>query len=91
MQVSKILIALTVAAGFASASFAQGTATPSATLVTPAAEKKIEASKAAEPAKTETKIASAKPVQKHAKSHGHKAKKKVVEPSAASGAEATTK
>lgn len=60
MQVSKILVALTVAAGFASASFAQGTATPATTptakVTAPApaaAEKKVEAPKAAEPVKAE--------------------------------------
>ena len=62
MQVSKLIVALTVAAGFASASFAQAPATPAvpavpATRVTapaPAAvEKKVEAPKAAEPVKAE--------------------------------------
>jgi hypothetical protein len=62
MQVSKLIVALTVAAGFTSASFAQGNATLTAP-ATPAAkasapapattEKKIEAPKAAEPVKAE--------------------------------------
>ncbi len=87
MQVSKILVALTVAAGFASASFAQGAATPApqtspaakVTAPAPAAvEKKVEAPKAAEPAKVEAakteapKADAGKPVEKHAK---HKAEK----------------
>jgi hypothetical protein len=91
MQVTKTLIALAVAAGFASASFAQG-ATP-ATPATPAvkatpaapaaAEKKMEAPKAAEPAKLEAakteapKADAGKPVAKHAKAKGHKAKTEV--------------
>lgn len=91
MQVSKILVALTVAAGFASASFAQGTATPASssapTKVTApapaAAEKKVEAPKAAEPVKAEAKVDATKPdagkpVEKHGgkhHKHGHKAEK----------------
>ncbi len=87
MQVSKILVALTVAAGFASASFAQGAATPApqtapaAKVTAPASvavEKKVEALKAGEPAKVEAakteapKADAGKPVEKHAK---HKAEK----------------
>jgi hypothetical protein len=82
MQVSKLIIALTVAAGFASTSFAQGAAAPApqaapaAKVNAPAAaaaEKKIEAPKAAEPAKAEAKVEAAKPeagkpAEKHAKS-----------------------
>lgn len=54
----KTVIALAVAAGFASASFAQGTppAAPAAKVAAPAAvtaEKKVEAPKAAEPVKAE--------------------------------------
>ena len=86
MQVSKLIVALTVAAGFTSASFAQGTtapapqAAPAAKVTTPApaaAEKKVEAPKAAEPAKVEAaktetpKADTVKPVEKHAKSKGH--------------------
>ena len=92
MQVSKILVALTVAAGFASASFAQGTAAPAPQAApaakmaapTPAvAEKKVEAPKAAEPVKAEAKVEAAKPeagtpVEKHGKAqkHSHKMEKK---------------
>lgn len=91
MQVSKIIVALTVAAGFASASFAQGTtaapaAAPAAKVTAPApatAEKKVDAPKAAEPAKVDAaksaapKADPAKPVEKTAKpkGHGHKAEK----------------
>lgn len=85
MQVSKILVALTVAAGFASTSFAQGLTAP-ATPTAPAAkvsapapaavEKKVEAPKAAEPVKAEVKAdaktVAAKPTKT---SHTHKAKK----------------
>lgn len=60
MSVIKSIIALSIAAGFAGASFAQPAATPAtataAKVVAPAAataEKKIEAPKAAEPAKAE--------------------------------------
>lgn len=82
MQVSKLIVALTVAAGFASASFAQGSAAPApqaaptAKVVAPApaaAEKKVEAPKAAEPAKVEAakaetpKANAGKPVEKHSK------------------------
>jgi len=88
MQVSKLIVALTVAAGFASASFAQGTTTapvaaPTAKVTAPApavAEKKVEAPKAAEPAKVEAakteapKADAAKPVEKHAKAKGHEHK-----------------
>lgn len=90
MQVSKILVALTVAAGFASASYAQGTATPT-TPTTPAAkvaapapassEKKVDALKAAEPAKVEAaaksetpKADAVKPGEKHPKAKGHEHK-----------------
>lgn len=80
MQVTKTLIALTVAAGFASAAFAQGatpapTAAPAAKIMAPAtatAEKKVEAPKASEPAKVEAakteapKADTGKPVEKHA-------------------------
>jgi hypothetical protein len=77
MQVSKLIVALTVAAGFTSASFAQGTtapapqAAPAAKVTTPApaaAEKKVEAPKAAEPVKTEA----AKPEAVKAKGHDAK-------------------
>ena len=88
MQVSKLIVALTVAAGFASASFAQGTAAPAAqpapaakvTAPAPAtAEKKVEAPKAAEPVKAEAKAevvkpASSKSVEKHGKTKGHEHK-----------------
>lgn len=102
MQVSKILVALTVAAGFASASFAQGTAAPTpqaapaAKVTAPApaaAEKKVEAPKAAEPVKAEAKVEAAKPeagkpVEKHSKAqkHGHKVEKKEVTAPAAAPA-----
>ncbi len=65
MQVSKILVALTVAGGFVSASFAQGAAAPTspvapaAKVTAPApatAEKKVDAPKAAEPVKAEKKV-----------------------------------
>lgn len=80
MQVTKTLIALAVAAGFASAAFAQGAtpatpAAPAAKVTAPAsgvAEKKVEATKAAEPAKLETtKTDTGKPAIKHAKAKGH--------------------
>lgn len=88
MQVSKIVVALTVAAGFASASFAQGTATtpaaaPAGKVTAPApatAEKKVEAPKAAEPAKVEAaktetpKADTGKPAEKHGKAKGHETK-----------------
>jgi hypothetical protein len=88
MQVSKLIVALTVAAGFASASFAQGTAAtpataPAAKVTAPApatADKKVEAPKAAEPAKVEAakteapKADAGKPVEKLAKSKGHEHK-----------------
>jgi len=76
MQVSKILVALTVAAGFVSASFAQGAAAPTtpsapaAKVSAPApatAEKKVEAPKAAEPVKTEVKADAKGDVAKPAK------------------------
>jgi hypothetical protein len=85
MQVSKLIIALTVAAGFVSASFAQGNAAPAipavpatkATAPAPAAvEKKVEAPKAAEPVKAEAakaetpKADHGKPAEKHGKSKG---------------------
>jgi hypothetical protein len=88
MQVSKLIVALTVAAGFASASFAQGTAVPAAqtapaakvTAPAPAAaEKKVEAPKAAEPVKAEAKVEAVKPETKpaeHAKAKGHEYKNK---------------
>lgn len=83
MQVTKTLIALIIAAGFASAAFAQGTtpttpatlAAPAAKVTTPApaaSEKKVDALKAAEPAKLEAargevhKDDAGKPVNKHA-------------------------
>lgn len=68
MQVTKTLIALAVAAGFASASFAQGS-TPAAPAAkaTVTAEKKMEAPKAAEAPKADV----GKPVAKHAKAKGH--------------------
>ena len=81
MQVSKLIVALTVAAGFTSASFAQGTtapapqAAPAAKVSTPApaaAEKKVEAPKAAEPVKTEAKTEAAKPEAVKAKGHDAK-------------------
>lgn len=79
----KTVIALAVAAGFATASFAQGTtpatpAAPAAKITAPApatAEKKVEAPKAAEPVKAETPKAEAvKSEGEHskAKGHGHK-------------------
>ena len=85
MQVSKIIIALAVAAGFASSSFAQGTtapaptAAPTAKVAAPApaaAEKKVEAPKAVEPAKADAAKA-AEPAKEAAKpvKHHHKAKK----------------
>lgn len=90
MQVSKILVALTVAAGFASASLAQGITGPSASVApavkvavhAPAAsEKKVDALKAAEPAKPETasqsetpKADAVKPAEKHTKAKGHERK-----------------
>jgi len=93
MQVSKLIVALTVAAGFASTSFAQGSAAPTpqaapaVKMSAPApatAEKKIETPKAAEPAKAEAKIEAAKPeagkpVEKHGKSKSqvHKGEKPV--------------
>jgi large subunit ribosomal protein L22e/colicin import membrane protein len=90
----KTLIALAVAAGFASASFAQ-TAAPApaaapaakAAVAAPAAaEKKVEAQKAAEPmkaeaAKTDTAKAGAKPA---------KAKKRAKKPAAPAAAPAAT-
>lgn len=84
MQVSKILVALTVAAGFASVSFAQGIAplaAPATKVAAPApaaSEKKVDALKTAEPAKSEApKSDSAKPGEKHAKvkAHEHKGDK----------------
>jgi hypothetical protein len=85
MQVSKIIVALTVAAGFASASFAQGVAAPTtpsapaAKVSAPApatAEKKVEAPKAAEPAKADVKAEAKTEAAKPAKTtHTHKAKK----------------
>lgn len=91
MQVSKILVVLTVAAGFASASFAQGTtapapqAAPAAKVTAPApaaAEKKVEAKVEA------TKPEAGKPVEKHSKAqkHGHKVEKKEVTAPAATPA-----
>ena len=89
MQVSKLIVALTVAAGFASSSFAQGTATPApqaaptAKVTAPApaaADKKVEAPKATEPAKVEAakpeapKADAGKPVEKAAKAKGHEHK-----------------
>ena len=80
MQVTKTLIALAVVAGFASSSFAQGTATapaaPAAKVAAPApaaAEKKVEAPKAAEPAKVES-AKTAEPAKEGAKpvKHHHK-------------------
>lgn len=62
MQVSKLIVALTIAAGFTSVSFAQGNATltapasPAAKVSAPApatAEKKVEAPKAAQPVKVD--------------------------------------
>ena len=62
MQVSKIVIALTVAAGFATAAFAEGTVAPASHQAAPvakvatapaAAEKAVDAPKAPEPAKVE--------------------------------------
>jgi hypothetical protein len=102
MQVSKILVALTVAAGFASASFAQGTATPATTpapaakVTAPApaaAEKKVEAPKAAEPVKVEAKVEAAKPVEKSGEhhKHGHKTVKKETKPAPATSAAPVTK
>ena len=96
MQVSKLIVALTVAAGFTSASFAQGTtapapqAAPAAKVTTPApaaAEKKVEAPKAAEPAKVEAakteaakteapKADTGKPVEKQGKTTGHEKQEK---------------
>lgn len=85
MQVSKILVALTVAAGFVSASFAQGAAAPTtpsapaAKVTAPApatAEKKVEAPKVAEAVKTEVKADAKGDMAKPAKTtHTHKAKK----------------
>lgn len=90
MQVSKILVALTVAAGFASAAFAQGATTPvaapAAKVAAPApvgAEKKVEATKAGELAKlvaaqTEAPKAEAgKPAEKHTKAPGHEKHEKL--------------
>ena len=81
MNVTKSLIALTIVAGFATASFAQGAAAPAAEptakIVAPApaaAEKKVEAPQAAEPMKAET-TKSAKPAK--ALKHHHQAKKAV--------------
>ncbi len=68
MQVSKLIVALTVAAGFTSASFAQGTAAPApqavpaAKVTTPApatAEKKVEAPRP--PSRSRPKRPSRKP------------------------------
>ena len=64
-----------------------------------AAEKKVEAPKAAEPVKAEAKVEAAKPeagkpVEKHAKAqkHGHKVEKKdAVAPAATPAAAPTTK
>lgn len=82
MQVSKLIVALTIAAGFATTSFAQGITAPApqvaptAKAVAPApatAEKKVEAPKAAEPAKVEAakpetpKADAGKPAEKHGK------------------------
>lgn len=85
MQVSKILVALTVAAGFVSASFAQGLtapntpAAPAAKVSAPArasVEKKVEAPKGAEPVKAEVKSEAKTFAAKPAKTvHTHKAKK----------------
>jgi len=69
------IIALAIAAGFATASFAQGSApapsvAPAAKVAAPAAaaaEKKVEAPKAAEPAKAETKVAANEKHEKHGK------------------------
>jgi len=87
MKNIKSVLALALVAGFASASFAQGTATPASptapaaklTAPAPAVEKKVEDPKAAEPVKTEATKATvvkdeAKPVVKAEKRH-HKAKK----------------
>ena len=63
MQVSKLIVALTVAAGFASASFAQGAATP-APQVAPA---KVEAAPQANVAKPAVKHSKAKSHVKHKK------------------------
>lgn len=73
MQMTKTLIALTVAAGFAGAAFAQGAAAPAVAPAAPAAkvaapapavvEKKVEAPKVAEPA-VEKKAEAAKPEAK---------------------------
>jgi hypothetical protein len=97
MQVSKILVALTVAAGFASASFAQGTtpatpvtsAAPATKVAAPApaaAEKKVEAPKAGEPAKVEAakteaaKADTGKPAEKQGKAAGHEKQEKHAKP-----------
>ena len=89
----KTIIALAIAAGFASASFAQTGSTnpntaPAAKVTAPApmaAEKKVEAPKAAEPAKmdaakTETPKAEATPAK--VKKHGKKAAKAKAEAAA---------
>lgn len=80
MQVTKTFVALAIAAGFASVSFAQGTSAPAAAKVSvptaAAVEKKAEAPKAAEAAKTEAKTEApkadqGKPATKHGKAKGH--------------------
>jgi len=86
----KTVIALAVAAGFATASFAQGTApttpaAPAAKVTAPApatAEKKVEAPKAAEPVKAEaakaaTPAKAETPKVEAVKSEGERSKTKV--------------
>ena len=79
----KTIIALAIAAGFATTSFAQGVATttpttPTAKLTAPvaAAEKKVEAPKSVEPAKTEAVKATeaTKAEVKHSKAKSHDGK-----------------
>lgn len=95
MKNIKSVLALALVAGFASTSFAQGytspntPAAPTAKVVAPAAataEKKVEAPKAAEPAKVEVaKTTAAKDEAKPAKvmKHHHKAKKAAAKTEAA--------
>jgi hypothetical protein len=70
MQVSKLIVALTVAAGFTSASFAQGNATLTAP-ATPAAKVSAPAPATAEKKVEAPKTSDAKPAAHHDKANDH--------------------
>jgi len=88
----KKIIALAIAAGFASASFAQAPSAGPAGVPVAAAEKKVEAVKAAEPMKAEVAkvekgaVAKADKVKAHAKEHAKPAAMPSAAPTAAPAA-----